>query len=88
MGHHSTALAVEHHIHKAGEALDHMVALHYIHIPGPEAREGLEADTLEVDFGDLVAIEEVPAEDTKDTVADPAVQVGLNSQNQDQWVDE
>ena len=77
---------MEHHIHKAAEVLDHTVALHYIHIPELEATAGLEADTLkeEEDPEDLVAIAGLLAEDTTDTVAEAAVQVGLNSRNQDQ----
>ena len=88
-GHHSTARAVEHHIHKAEEVLDHTVALHCIRIPEIEATEGLGVGTLEeVDPGDQVAIAGVLAEDTTDTVVEVAVQIGLNSRNQGQWADE
>ena len=81
------ALAVEHHIRKAGEVLDHTVALHCIRIQGTEATEGFGVDTLEEeDPEDLVAIAGDLAEDTKDTVAEVAVQVGLNSKNQGRWV--
>ena len=93
--HHSTAQAVEHHIHKAGEVLDHTVALHCIRIAGTEARGSFGADTLEEeDSEDPIAIAGavhntgVLAEDTTDTVAEVAVQVGLDSRNQGQWVDE
>lgn len=87
---------MEHHIHKAEEVLDHTVALHYIRIPGIEAMEALGADTLEEeDFEDLVALVGAAArntgilpENTTDTVAEVAVQIGLHSRNQDQWVDE
>ena len=85
---------MEHHIHKAEEVLDHTVALHCIRIPGTEAREGFGADTLEEDPEDLVAIvgavhnTVVLAEDTTGTVAEVAVQVGLDSRNPGQWVDE
>ena len=80
---------MEHHIHKAVEVLDHTVALHCIRIPEIEATEGFGVDTLvEEDPEDLVAIAGLLAEGTTDTVAEVAVQVGLNSQNQGQWVDE
>lgn len=79
----------------AEEVLDHTVALHCIRIPEIEAREDFGADTLEEeDPEDLVAIAGaahntgVLAEDTTDTVAEAAVQVGLDSRNQGQWVDE
>ena len=82
-------------MHKAEEVLDHTVALHCIHSPGTEAREGFGADTSEEeDPEDLVAIAGavhktgVLAEDTTDTVAEVAVQVGLDSRNQGQWADE
>ena len=74
--------------------VDHTVALHCIRIPETEAREGFGADTLEEeDPEDLVAIAGaahntvILAEDTTDTVAEVAVQVGLDSRHQGQWVD-
>lgn len=79
---------MEHHIHKAEKVLVRTVALHCIHIPGIEATEGLEADTLKEDFEDLIAIARVLAEDTTDTVAEVAVRVGLNNHIQGQKVDE
>lgn len=80
---------VEHHIRKAGEVLDHTVVPRCIRIPGTEATEGFGADTSEVeDPEDLVAIAGVLAEDTTDTVAEVAVQLGSDNRDQGQWVDE
>ena len=94
-GHHSTARAVEHHIHKAEEVLGHTVALHCTRIVGTEAREFFGADTLEEENPeDLAAIAGavhntgILAEDMRDTVAEMAVQIGSDSRDQDQWVDE